>query len=125
MSFGLLGLLGLAFFVFAVFFIFKQIQFFFTAVDLYKGMNQRLDKVIELLSANPALLPNLDPIVQRVTATSSRGESTAAQGNVLATPTGPMGTCPNCSAVISLAAEDCPKCKATFGAGSAWTVQSR
>lgn len=37
-------------------------------------------------------------------------------------PAGPMGTCPNCSALISLAAQDCPKCNASFGVGSAWKI---
>jgi hypothetical protein len=121
MSFGLLGLLALAFFIFAVFFVFKQIQFFFTAVDLYKGMNQRLDKVIELLSANRTLTQSLG-------ATNHRGTETgtvASPSSVLATLAAPAGKCPNCAAVIPLESETCPKCKASFGAGSAWTVLPR
>jgi len=35
----------------------------------------------------------------------------------------PKGRCPNCSAVIALDAEICPHCNASFGAGSAWSVQ--
>lgn len=40
-----------------------------------------------------------------------------------AAPAGPMGTCPNCTVKLPLAAEECPKCKASFGPGSAWKVK--
>lgn len=35
---------------------------------------------------------------------------------------GPKGQCPNCDSIIPLAVESCPKCKASFGIGSAWKV---
>jgi hypothetical protein len=34
----------------------------------------------------------------------------------------PKGHCPNCKAVIPISAEECPKCRASFGAGSAWQI---
>ena len=125
MSFGLVGLLGVALFIFIIFFLFKQIQFFFTAVDLYKGMNQRLDKIIELLSANVAVTSGFGAPAQGPAHGTEPAKISVLDGNVLAAPTGPLGTCPNCSAVVALAAEDCPKCKASFGIGSAWKVQPR
>lgn len=33
-----------------------------------------------------------------------------------------LGTCPNCRNVIRLNSEECPRCKATFGEGSAWKI---
>ncbi len=36
--------------------------------------------------------------------------------------TGPAGRCPNCSATVSLRAEECFSCKAMFGPNSAWKV---
>ncbi len=41
------------------------------------------------------------------------------------TPSGPSGTCPNCKTIIPLASEECAKCKASFGVGSAWKVLPR
>lgn len=35
----------------------------------------------------------------------------------------PKGTCPNCNEVISLDSESCPKCQASFAAGSAWKIR--
>lgn len=35
---------------------------------------------------------------------------------------GPKGTCPNCSNLIAMHADSCPRCKAAFGIGSAWQV---
>lgn len=37
---------------------------------------------------------------------------------------GPKGQCPNCYAVIPLHIESCPKCKASFGIGSAWKISA-
>lgn len=37
----------------------------------------------------------------------------------------PKGNCPNCDAVIPLSSLECPKCKASFGPGSAWKVTPR
>lgn len=34
----------------------------------------------------------------------------------------PKGTCPNCYSIIPLESETCPRCKALFGPGSAWSV---
>jgi predicted Zn-ribbon and HTH transcriptional regulator len=34
----------------------------------------------------------------------------------------PKGKCPSCDAVIPLVAEECPKCKALFTAGSSWKI---
>lgn len=34
----------------------------------------------------------------------------------------PKGLCPNCKAVIPISAEECPRCRASFGSGSAWQV---
>ncbi len=41
----ILGLIG-----FSIYFVFKQIQFFLTATDLYKQMVSRQDLIIKLLS---------------------------------------------------------------------------
>jgi hypothetical protein len=41
------------------------------------------------------------------------------------TTLGGFGFCPNCSEALPLSAPACPKCKALFGAGSSWTVQTR
>ena len=35
----------------------------------------------------------------------------------------PKGHCPSCEAVIPLAADECPKCRALFGPESAWKIQ--
>lgn len=35
----------------------------------------------------------------------------------------PKGVCPSCDAVIPIASEECPKCKALFGLYSAWSVK--
>jgi hypothetical protein len=53
----ILGLLFLAFVGFMIYFIFKALQFVIKAVDLYKDMVRRLDKIIELLSSRPAYSP--------------------------------------------------------------------
>jgi hypothetical protein len=44
----------LAFVGFVIYFVFKQVQFVIQAVNLYKDMVRRLDKIIELLSADSA-----------------------------------------------------------------------
>jgi hypothetical protein len=36
---------------------------------------------------------------------------------------GPMGSCPNCEAIIPLASPECKKCNASFEIGSAWKVR--
>lgn len=46
---GLLGLLGVGFVAFVIYFIFKQIQFFLTATDLYKKMVEQQGSMIQLL----------------------------------------------------------------------------
>lgn len=33
------------------------------------------------------------------------------------------GLCPNCGVKLSLSADECPKCRAMFGAGSAWEIK--
>lgn len=48
------------------------------------------------------------------------GESLAS-GRVEEAPI--QGTCPNCETTLSLAANECPKCRAMFGVGSAWVIQ--
>jgi len=55
-GFGIVGFLLLAFVVFTIYFVFKQAQFVIQAVNLYKTMVVRLDKIIELLSSNPTLV---------------------------------------------------------------------
>ncbi|MGB4059950.1 MAG: hypothetical protein WBK26_07020 [Burkholderiaceae bacterium] len=35
----------------------------------------------------------------------------------------PQGTCPNCDRLISIYEDECPHCKAFFGAGSAWKIK--
>jgi len=57
--FMILGLLFLAFVGFMIYFIFKALQFVIQAVDLYKDMVRRLDKIIELLSSRPAYSPSV------------------------------------------------------------------
>lgn len=34
----------------------------------------------------------------------------------------PLGKCPNCDSIIPLYSEECPKCQALFGLGSAWKL---
>lgn len=57
--FTILGLLFLAFVGFMIYFIFKALQFVIQAVDLYKDMIRRLDKIIELLSSRPSNSPHV------------------------------------------------------------------
>jgi hypothetical protein len=63
------------------------------------------------------------------TSTLPRPSPASTEVRVFTTPTaapppaGPMGTCPNCTSVIPLASEECPKCKAVFGPGSAWKIR--
>ena len=38
-------------------------------------------------------------------------------------PADALGICPNCRASIQLQSAECPKCKASFGSGSAWKVE--
>lgn len=47
-----------------------------------------------------------------------------AQLLALAEARKPKGLCPNCDAKISLDSAVCPKCTASFGAGSAWRVKA-
>ena len=35
----------------------------------------------------------------------------------------PYGDCPNCDTSIPVDSEECPKCRALFGAGSAWHLE--
>jgi len=52
----------LAFVGFVIYFIFKQIQFVIQAIDLYKDMVLRLDKIIEILCAGSAASANISPL---------------------------------------------------------------
>lgn len=47
----------------------------------------------------------------------------AAERKRLADAQAPQGICPNCDTKISIYAEECPRCKASFGPGSAWSVK--
>lgn len=47
----------------------------------------------------------------------------AAKAAPPAVDPGPLGVCPSCKAHIPLSSEDCPKCNASFGVGSAWKVR--
>ena len=119
--FTFLAVAFLAFLGFSVYFIFKQIQFVIQAIDLYKAMVTRLDKVIELLSMNPDLVARFtaqteSPIAGKATTMTIEQSAPSV--------TGPRGICPNCDAQIPLASTSCPKCKADFGAGSAWKIKT-
>lgn len=122
--FTFLAVVFLAFLGFSVYFIFKQIQFVIQAVDLYKAMVVRLDKVIELLSQYPRN-PNLMASIA-ATASSPTIEKAGSGANQQpkAHEVGPVGICPNCDARIPLTSTSCPKCKADFGAGSAWKIKT-
>ncbi len=100
-----LALVFLAFVGFVIYFIFKLLQFVIQAVDLYKDMVTRLDKIIEILSAGPAATANI---------------SRSAPASPFK---GPRGQCPNCDAVIALNSAECPKCKSLFGPNSSWKVK--
>ena len=54
---------------------------------------------------------------------SAKSMDGLAEVPIAAVPTGPIGVCPNCETVIPLASDTCKKCKASFGAGSAWKVK--
>lgn len=57
---------------FIIYFIFKQMQFVFQAVDLYKAMVLRLDKIIEILSPGSAPTTNvINPLVSQAKALES------------------------------------------------------
>lgn len=58
----------------------------------------------------PSLIPDMRPAPQQ-------------PAMVPAVPQGPMGVCPSCDSRIAMAAEKCPKCKASFSAGSPWQVK--
>ena len=121
--FTFLAVVFLAFLGFSVYFIFKQIQFVIQAVDLYKAMVVRLDKVIELLSQNPQnsnLMATIAPTAS--SPTILKGGKDAFQQNATH-EAGPHGICPNCDARIPLTSTSCPKCKADFGLGSAWKIK--
>ncbi len=51
-----IAIIFLMFIGFCVYFIFKLLQFVIQAVDLYKTIVIRLDKIIELLAKNPGLV---------------------------------------------------------------------
>ncbi len=46
-----------------------------------------------------------------------------AEVQALAEAQKPKGLCPNCGYVLPLDAQECPKCKASFGVGSTWAVK--
>ena len=68
----------LAFVGFVIYFIFKQVQFVIQAVNLYKDMVLRLDKIIELLSSSPLATMS----TSSADVASSRGPSAPASTNV-------------------------------------------
>ena len=70
--FTLLGFAFLAFVGFVIYFVFKQVQFVIQAIDLYKDMVRRLDKIVDLLSAGSN--PNQSVSAARPTFQRSRGE---------------------------------------------------
>ena len=118
--FTFLAVVFLAFLGFSVYFIFKQIQFVIQAIDLYKAMVIRLDKVIELLSNNPTMVAHISaPSGAQIDGTISVDPAQQSKP----TEIGPRGICPNCDTQIPLASAACPKCKADFGAGSAWKLK--
>ncbi|WP_162995936.1 hypothetical protein [Acidovorax sp. 1608163] len=47
----------------------------------------------------------------------------AAERKRLADAQAPQGICPNCDTKISIYSEECPRCRASFGPGSAWSVK--
>lgn len=122
--FTFLAVVFLAFLGFSIYFIFKQIQFVIQAVDLYKAMVVRLDKVIELLSQNP----QNSNLIASITGAGRSPATVKANGAQNQQPetqaVGPVGVCPNCDARIPLTSTSCPKCKADFGVGSAWKIKS-
>ncbi len=70
-----------------------------------------LTEIRDLLKANRVVAPTSPPLVPLTPPPA-----------MLLEPTGPMGSCPNCSATIPMSSADCPKCKASFGVGSAWKI---
>ena len=86
-----------------------------------------LTEIRDLLSAK-----GISNASQTATSLSSTG-ATNISAPGLTTPTsstepqnpytGPLGICPNCDSQIALDSSECPRCKAQFGANSAWKVK--
>ena len=95
------------------------------AVCWYWKINQGLTILTEIrdLLASQRVGMRSAQEVAFATSPGAAGGATAKAAGAAATE--PTGTCPNCSMQLPLAALECPKCKASFGAGSAWKVQLR
>ena len=83
-SSGIIIIISLAFLAFSIFFVFKQIQFVIQAVNLYKTMITRLDKIILLMEGGNQLAT----------------ESIASANNVLETPELTL-ECPFCQEMLA------------------------
>ena len=91
---------------------------------LLQGTSSGLGLMITSIAGivNELLRKGLAPRVGRFATVSVPSSTVPAKK---AAPFGPMGNCPNCSEIIPLSSEDCPKCTASFGIGSTWKVTPR
>lgn len=121
----LLAFVFLAFVGFVIYFIFKQMQFVIQAVDLYKDMVTRLDKIIAILSSSSAVTVNNPTSLPSASPGPTPPTSSAVPTSPPKPYTGPWGICPNCDSKIPLNSIECPipKCYAQFGPNSAWKVK--
>jgi hypothetical protein len=109
--------LALAFVGFIIYFIFKQMQFVIRAVDLYKDMVTRLDKIVELLSAGSAPSTNISPLLSQNPAPAAAGAAPEAATPLLeAAPAQAGPTCSSCGAAVQTTDVFCESCGARLDA---------
>jgi len=96
----ILGFLFLGFVGFMIYFTFKALQFVIQAVDLYKDMVRRLDKIIELLSSRAACNPS-------VTAFGNVAQPLSDVEKIMAKP----NKCIFCGVTINQGEIKCEECK--------------
>ena len=120
----LIAFVFLAFVGFVIYFIFKQMQFVIQAVDLYKDMVTRLDKIIAIMSSSSAVTVSSPTSLPSSLPSSAPPTSSAVPTSPPKPYTDPLGICPNCDSKIPLNSLECPNpmCKALFGANSAWKI---
>ncbi len=66
---------------------------------------------------------NASPVWPDPVAEEALRKQEAAERKRLADAQSPQGICPNCDSQISIYSDECPRCRASFGHGSAWTVK--
>ena len=66
---------------------------------------------------------NASPVWPDPVAEEALRKQEAAERKRLADAQAPQGICPNCDSQISIYSDECPRCRPSFGHGSAWTVK--